>query len=92
MMNLNTLSPEQRQIETLRRHGAQIKTPDGMVELNSFFYYNTIDECNRLGCNAITYEMSLPDCEEDEMAICIWKDGHVDSGSMRSICECLASH
>ena len=27
---------------------------------------------------------------EDEMGLCIWKDGHVDSGSMRSICDCLA--
>ena len=27
---------------------------------------------------------------EDEMGLCIWKDGHVDSGSMRSICDCFA--
>mgnify|MGYP006988879029 CR=1 FL=1 len=91
MIDLNTLNPEQRHIETLRRHGARVRTPDGSVELNSFFYYNAIDECIRLGCNAITYDLILPDCGEDEMAICIWKNGHVDSGSMRSICDCLAA-
>ena len=92
MIDLNILTPDQRHIETLRRHGAMIRNPEGQpVELNSFFYYNAIDECARLGCNAITYELLLPDCGEEEMAICIWKDGHVDSGSMRSICDCLAS-
>ena len=45
----------------------------------------------RLLFNAITYELLLPDCEDEEMAICIWKTGHVDSGSMRSICDCLAA-
>ena len=91
MIDLNTLNPEQRHIETLRRNGARIRTPDGSVELNSFFYYNAIDECIRLGCNAITYDMILPGIE-DEMGLCVWKNGHVDSGSMRSICDCLASH
>ena len=90
MIDLNTLNPEQRHIETLRRHGARVRTPDGSVELNSFFYYNAIDECIRLGCNAITYDLILPGIE-DEMAICIWKNGHVDSGSMRSVCDCLAA-
>ena len=90
MIDLNTLNPEQRHIETLRRNGARIRTPDGSVELNSFFYYNAIDECIRLGCNAITYDLILPGIE-DEMGLCVWKNGHVDSGSMRSICDCLAA-
>lgn len=90
MIDLNTLTPEQRHIETLRRNGARIRTPDGSVELNSFFYYNAIDECVCLGCNAITYELLLPGIEE-EMGLCVWKDGHVDSGSMRRICDCLAT-
>lgn len=42
------------------------------------------------GYNAVTYELELPGID-DEMAVCVWKDGHVDSGSMRSICDCLAS-
>ena len=90
MIDLNTLNPEQRHIETLRRNGARIRTPDGSVELNSFFYYNAIDECIRLSCNAITYDLILPGIE-DEMGLCVWKNGHVDSGSMRSICDCLAA-
>ena len=42
------------------------------------------------GYNAVTYELELPGID-DEMAVCVWKDGHVDSGSTRSICDCLAS-
>ena len=90
MIDLSTLTPEQRHIETLRRNGARIRTPDGSVELNSFFYYNAIDECIRIGCNAITFDLILPGIEE-EMGLCVWKDGHVDSGSMRGICDCLAA-
>ena len=92
MIDLNTLTPEQRHIEPLRRHGAKIRNPEGEpVEPSSFFYHNAIDACIRVGCNAITYELLLPDVEDEEMAICIWKDAHVDSGPMRSICDCLAS-
>ena len=80
MIDLNTLTPEQRHIEILRRHGARVGTAEGSVELNSFFYYNAIDEVNRIGANAITYRLILPGIEE-EMAIAIHKDGHIDSGS-----------
>ena len=86
----NALNPEQRHIETLRRNGARIRTPDGSVELNSFFYYNAIDRCQMDGLNAIAYDLILPDVAEP-MMLCIWKDGHVDSGSVRSICDCLAA-
>ena len=91
MINLNELNPEQQHIENLRRHGAKIRNTEGEpVELNSFFYYNAIDECARIGCNAITFDLILPGIEE-EMGLCVWKDGHVDSGSMRGICDCLAA-
>ena len=42
------------------------------------------------GYNAVTYELELLGID-DEMVVCVWKDGHVDSGSTRSICDCLAS-
>jgi len=84
MIDLNTLTPDQRHIEVLRRHGARVGTPEGSVELNSFFYYHAIDEVNRVGATAITYRLILPDIE-DEMAIAIHKDGHVDSGSAETL-------
>ena len=89
-IDLNSMNPEQRHIETLRQHGARIKTPDGSVELNSYFYYNAIDRCIADGLNAIAYDMILPDIDEP-MMIAIWKDGHVDSGSVKGICDCLAA-
>ncbi|HAK23155.1 MAG TPA: hypothetical protein DCM58_07735 [Desulfovibrio sp.] len=84
MIDLNTLNPEQRHIEVLRRHGARVGTPDESVELNSYFYYNAIDQVNRIGAKAITYRLILPGIDE-EMAIAIHSDGHVDSGSAESI-------
>ena len=88
MIDLNTMTPEQRHIETLRRHGARVGGPEGSVELNSFFYYNAIDQCNRIGANAITYRLILPGIDE-EMAIAIHRDGHIDSGSLETVQQVL---
>ena len=88
MIDLNELTPEQRHIEVLRRHGARIPTETGSVELNSFFYYNAIDQVNRIGARAITYRLILPDID-DELAIAIHSDGHVDSGSADTVLKVL---
>ena len=86
-----TLTPDQRMVESLRLHGAKVTGPDGsLVELNSFFVGNVMNDCIRMGCNAITYDLFLPDIDEP-MMIAIWKDGHIDSGSVKSICDCLAA-
>ena len=77
-------------IRTLANHGACIKAGDQRIPLTGDFYHKAVEECITGRCNAITYELELPDID-DEMAICVWRDGHVDSGSMRSICDCLAS-
>ena len=77
-------------IKTLANHGACIKAGDQRIPLTEDFYRKAMDACIAGGCNAITYELELPGID-DEMAICVWRDGHVDSGSMRSICDCLAS-
>ena len=91
MIDLNTLTPDQRHLETLRRHGAQVIGPDGTrVELNSFFVGNVVNDCIRMNCNAITYDLFLPDIDEPLM-IAIWRDGHIDSGSVKGICDCLAA-
>ena len=88
---LAAMTPEQRHLESLRIHGAQVMGPDGnRVELNSFFVGNVINDCIRMNCNAITYDLFLPDIDEP-MMIAIWKDGHIDSGSAKTICDCLAA-
>ena len=90
-IDLSTMTPDQRHLETLRRHGAQVLGSDGKrTELNSFLVGNVVNDCIRMGCNAITYDLFLPDIEEP-MMIAIWKDGHIDSGSVEGICDCLAA-
>jgi len=91
-IDMNTLTADQQHVERLRQHGAQVIGPDGnRVELNSFFVGNVINDCIRMNCNAITYDLFLPDIDEP-MMIAIWRTGHIDSGSVKSICDCLASH
>ena len=77
-------------IATLKRHGAQLRNPDdgSLILLTEDFYRQAVEACQNGGYNAATYELVLQGIE-DEMGLCIWKDGHVDSGSMRSICACL---
>ncbi len=90
-IDLSTMTLEQRHLETLRRHGAQVLGPDGKrTELNSFFVGNVINDCIRMGCNAISYDLFLPDIDEP-MMIAIWRDGHIDSGSVKGIGDCLAA-
>ncbi len=88
-IDLSTMTPDQRHLETLRRHGAQVIGPDGKrTELNSFFVGNVVNDCIRMGCNAITYDLFLPDIDEP-MMIAIWKTGHIDSGSADAILRVL---
>ena len=90
-LDMSTLTKDQHHLESLRRHGAQVTGPDGKrTELNSFFVGNVVNDCIRMGCNAITYNLFLPGIDEP-MMIAIWKDGHIDSGSVKSICDCLAA-
>ncbi len=90
-IDLSNMTPDQRHLESLRLHGAQVIGPDGKrTELNSFFVGNVVNDCIRMGCNAITYDLFLPGIDEP-MMIAIWKDGHIDSGSVKGICDCLAS-
>ena len=78
-------------IRTMQAHGARIITPDGSTELTTDFYKRAIRSCKDMRCEAVTYEMILPGIDE-EMALCVWKDGRVDSGSMKNISDCLASY
>ena len=90
MVDMNQLTPDQRHLESLRRHGAQVLDSYGNhTELNSFFAGNAVNRCIELGCVAVAYDLFLPDIKEP-MMIAFWKDGHIDSGSVQHICDCLA--
>ena len=77
-------------LNSLRSHGAYIKAGDQRIELTEDFYRKAVKQCENGGYNAVTYELVLPGITE-EMGLCVWRDGHVDSGSMRRICDCLAA-
>ena len=76
-------------IESLSRHGAQIRMPDGTLKsLTPEFYEAAVYECQEKGYRAATYDLVLPGIS-DTLWLAIWNDGHVDSGSPQSICACL---
>ena len=90
-LDLSNMTPDQRHLESLRTHGAKVMGADGKpTELNSFFVGNIVNACIRTGCNAMTFDLFLPEIDEP-MMIAIWKDGHIDSGSAKAICDCLAA-
>ena len=76
-------------IGTLINHGAQVKDGEERITLTEEFYRKAIETCRKDGCNAIAYELILPGIDEP-MMLAVWKDGHVDSGSPRHICDCFA--
>ncbi len=76
-------------IERLRTHGAKIRVNGELQEINSFFWDGAVSECNAKGYNAIAFEMVIPETDEP-MLLCIWKDGHIDSGSERHVIDCMA--
>ena len=76
-------------IETLIRHGAALKAPDGSrVELTTAFCEKAVSDCLSGGFNAITYYLDIPGID-DKLMLAIWKDGHIDSGSVPSVCRAL---
>ena len=87
MTNINLTA--ERHIQSLSNNGARIRRPDGMAEPVSMdFYRRAVEQCITGECNAITYELELPGIDADFM-IAFWRDGHVDSGTTRRICDCL---
>lgn len=89
-MMANTLPIEtRRHIESLQFHGAMVGEEDpqpltvGMVE-------EIIQRCKENGWTAVAYDLKL-DGIDDPMAIAIWANGHVDSGSLENIMSIMFS-
>ena len=57
--------------------------------INSFFWDGAVSECLTKGYNAIAYELVIPETDEP-LLLCIWADGHVDSGCERHVIDCMA--
>ena len=66
-----------------------IRVNGELKEINSFFWDGAVSECFTKGYNAIAYELVIPEREEP-LLLCIWADGHVDSGSERRVIDCMA--
>ena len=78
--------PNMRHLETLIRHGARVVVGDGMEPLTVPFVEKAREECRRLHCHAILYDLVMPDID-DPLAIVIWEDGRIDSGSADMVLE-----
>ena len=88
---MNTTNPELKHLYSLINHGAAIGKWDGTTEtLTEGFYNEAVEHCKSGRCNAVTCNLLLPQIA-DPMMICIWKDGHIDSGSIEAISRCLAA-
>ena len=77
--------PTIRHIETLCRHKATLRGSNGSSEpFTRAFYNNALFECATKGYSAIVYDMVLPDVKEKTQLV-IWRNGHIDSGSVKNI-------
>ena len=84
----NSILQGMNTIDRLRRHGAEIYYDGVYQEVNSFIWDTIKDNCIRMGANAISYNLRLPDVDEI-LSIACWADGHVDVGSEDAVLACM---
>ena len=89
MKHTTTTEQNLAHIERLRTHGAKVRIKGELKEINSFFWDSAVSECLTKGYNAIAYELVIPETDEP-LLLCIWADGHVDSGCERHVIDCMA--
>ena len=77
-----------KHIETLGKHGAKIRKDKVLIPVTVDIYEEALEYCKRNRCNAVAWEMTIPETDE-QMMLCIRHDGHVDSGSVEHICKFL---
>ena len=66
-MNHNSF-PEQRHIQSLSNNGACIMLPDGTKEpITIDFYRRAVEQCDKGGFNAVTYDLELSGIEGEFM-------------------------
>ena len=80
-------------INTLIAHGAEIGFDcgggEGRIRLTEDFINTQLDwVCSQPIVKAITYDLYLPGIEE-ALALTIWEDGHIDSGSKETMMRIL---
>ena len=85
------LTDDQRHIDRLRRHGAKVILDGIPTEINSYFYDRAVSECWFKDYLGIMFKMTIPETDEI-LALAIYADGHVDSGSADLVMRCVQSH
>ena len=85
------LTDDQRHIDRLRRHGAKVILDGIPTEINSYFYDRAVSECWLKDYLGIMFKMTIPETDEI-LALAIYADGHVDSGSADLVMRCVQSH
>lgn len=71
-------------VEQLGRHGAYVLTAGGKERLSGAFYDSIVLFCEQYKIQCISYEMYIPETDQP-MSLAIWRNGHVDSGSVEHI-------
>ena len=89
MKHTTTTEQNLAHIDRLRTHGAKVRINGELKEINFLLWESAFSECNDKGFNAIAYELVIPETDES-LLLCIWADGHVDSGSERHVIDCMA--
>ena len=89
MKHTTTTEQNLLHINRLRTHGAKVRINGELKEISASFWEQAVCECKAKGFNAIAYELVIPETDEP-LLLCVWRDGHVDSGYERHIFDCMA--
>ena len=89
MKHTTTTEQNLLHIDRLRTHGAKVRANGELKEIDAAFWEKAVSECVVKGYNAIAYELVIPETDEP-LLLCVWRDGHVDSGSERHVIDCMA--
>lgn len=81
-------NPNKAHIASLIKHGARIRENSEERLLTMKFYEDAVESCSVLKANALVFDMVLPGIN-GSMALCIHRNGHVDSGTMTGILHVL---
>ena len=90
MVSTNTQISAKNQIETLVKQGAMIVVDGEKHEVSIKAYRDVVKRCENEGFDAICYDLIIPNTPE-QLMIAIHRDGQVDVGSVKRICDCLAA-
>ena len=74
-----------------RSHGWKLFVDGECRDIDSNLWEKAVAECHRNGYRAIMYEVISPETGE-VLAFAVRADGHVDSGTVTHVIDCMESH